>query len=228
MPAKIADYKRLIGNLKTEANQAGKKYIEFSAKELMEKLDESNATLITCCSAMQQCMLEGDIMIVAPTGKKNVSTKMTIRYLCDDLSRPSSYVPKKRGRKSASKEINVRKVEVKRKIKFTQIDMMESLEQWLKRQNINYEIKSDAFHVTLPEGKWLIHIDYKKRGKHPTFKSKIYDLINALDPEIMKYSLLTPSKIAAKQEWKLMNDYAKDRLHLSILFINDQGNIKEY
>ena len=74
MGAKIADYKSLIDNLKTEAVQAGDAYLECSAKELMGKLNEGNATLITCCSAMRQCMLSGDEMIVAPTGKKNVST----------------------------------------------------------------------------------------------------------------------------------------------------------
>ena len=60
----------------------------------MGKLNEGNATLITCCSAMRQCMLSGDEMIVAPTGKKNVSTKMKIRYYLNDLdSRESAYIP---------------------------------------------------------------------------------------------------------------------------------------
>ena len=227
MPAKIADYKALINNLKIEANQAGK-VLECSAKELMEKLNESNATLITCCSAMRQCMLEGDLMTVAPRGKKEVSTKMTIRYFCDDLSRPSAYVPKKRGRKSANKEIKIEKVAVKQKIKFNKIEMMDLFSRWLKEQGLNYEIIDDYFYIVTSEGKWLVYVDYLKRGKHPTFKSKIFELINRMNSEIMKYSLLTPSKISVKQEWKLMNDYAKDRLHLSMLFINDLGNIKEY
>ena len=75
MGAKITDYKSLIENLKTEAAQAGDSYLECSAKELMGKLNEGNATLITCCSAMRQCMLSGDEMIVAPTGKKNAAAK---------------------------------------------------------------------------------------------------------------------------------------------------------
>lgn len=95
MGAKITDYKSLIENLKTTAAQAGDSYLECSAKELMGKLNEGNATLITCCSAMRQCMLSGDEMIVAPTGKKNVSTKMKIRYYLNDLdSRESAYIPK--------------------------------------------------------------------------------------------------------------------------------------
>lgn len=93
--------KSLIENLKTEAAQTGDSYLECSAKELMGKLNEGNATLITCCSAMRQCMLSGDEMIVAPTGKKNVSTKMKIRYYLNDLdSRESAYIPKKRGPQS--------------------------------------------------------------------------------------------------------------------------------
>ena len=103
MGAKIADYKALIHKLKTEAVNAGETQLECTAKELMEKLNEGNATLITCCSAMRQCMLVEDEVLVSPSGKKNVSTKMKIRYYLHDLdSRESAYVPKKRGRKTGS------------------------------------------------------------------------------------------------------------------------------
>lgn len=75
MGAKITDYKSLIENLKTTAAQAGDSYLECSAKELMGKLNEGNATLITCCSAMRQCMLSGDEMIGCADGQEKCQHK---------------------------------------------------------------------------------------------------------------------------------------------------------
>ena len=151
MGAKITDYKSLIENLKTTAAQAGDSYLECSAKELMGKLNEGNATLITCCSAMRQCMLSGDEMIVAPTGKKNVSTKMKIRYYLNDLdSRESAYIPKKRGRKAGStlkKTPGLKRNPKTGKLeaKFNKAYMTQSLQTWLDKKKLTYEELEDAY-----------------------------------------------------------------------------------
>ncbi len=234
MGAKIIDYKSLIENLKTTAAQAGDSYLECSAKELMGKLNEGNATLITCCSAMRQCMLSGDEMIVAPTGKKNVSTKMKVRYYLNDLgSRESAYIPKKRGRKAGStlkknpgfkRNPKTGKLEAK----FNKAYMTQSLQTWLDKKKLAYEEQEDAYLVQTPEGKWLIEVDYEKRGKKQTFNSKMYSLIKRMNPDIVKYSIMMESKISSKQEWKQLSDYMKSRLGISLIFVNHQGKVKEY
>ncbi len=234
MGAKIADYKALIHKLKTEAVNAGKTQLECTAKELMEKLNEGNATLITCCSAMRQCMLVEDEVLVSPSGKKNVSTKMKIRYYLHDLdSRESAYVPKKRGRKTGStlkrtsgmkRNPKTGKIEAKFNYSF----MTEALAGWLERQNLSYEIRENDVLVDTQQGQWLIQIDYEKRGKKQTFNSKMYSLIKVMDPSIEKYSILMESKISSKQEWKLLSDYMKKKLNITLLFINHQGKVKEY
>ena len=234
MGAKITDYKSLIRTLREESLAAGNSYLEISAKELMEQLNEGNATLITCCSAMRQCMLENDEILVEPTGKKNVSTKMKVRYYTDDLeNRKSVYVPKKRGRKpgmAVSKSSGMRRNPKtgKLEVKFNREYMVEMLTQWLERKKMTYIQQEDYFTVKLPEGNWLIDIDYEKRGKKQTFNSKMYSLIKMMEPQTAKYSILMESKISSKQEWKQLNDYVKKQLNISLLFINQQGKIKEY
>lgn len=234
MGAKITDYKTLIAGLKNEALAAGMSTVECTAKELMEKLNEGNATLITCCSAMRQCMLEGDEILVAPTGKKNVSTKMKIRYLLNDLeTRPSAYTPKKRGRKTGStlKKPSVLKKNPKTgkiEAKFNQPFMTASLTAWLDRQKLEYTVQDEEVIVKIPEGSWKIQIDYEKRGKKQTFNSKMYSLIKAMEPSCVKYSILMESKISSKQEWKQLNDYMKQKLNITLFFVNHQGKVKEY
>ena len=234
MGAKITDYKSLIETLRDKSLNEGHSYLEISAKELMEQLNEGNATLITCCSAMRQCMLENDEILVEPTGKKNVSTKMKVRYYTEDMdTRQSIYVPKKRGRKPGvmvSKTAGMRRNPKtgKMEVKFNQEYMTQTLSQWLDRKKLSYTVDGDFFTVALPEGNWLIDVDYEKRGKKQTFNSKMYSLIKMMDPKITKYSILMESKISSKQEWKQLNDYVKQQLHLSLLFINQQGKIKEY
>ena len=49
-----------------------------------------------------------------------------------------------------------------------------------------------------------------------------------MDPDIAKYSILMESKISSKQEWKQLSDYMKSRLHISLIFVNHQGKVKEY
>ena len=137
-----------------QPTRKGDAYLECSAKELMGKLNEGNATLITCCSAMRQCMLSGDEMIVAPTGKKNVSTKMKIRYYLNDLeTRESAYVPKKRGRKTGStlkKTPGLKRNPKtgKMEAKFNKAYMTQSLQNWLDKKKLTYEELEDAYLVT--------------------------------------------------------------------------------
>lgn len=233
MGAKIADYKVLIAGLKQQAIQEHKEYLDCIAKDLMNQLNEGNATLITCCSAMRQCMLEDDKMLIAPAGKKNVSTKMKVRYFLNDLdTRPVAYVPKPRGRKVGStskKNLGLKKIPIaKMDTKFNHEFMTKKMEGWLKDRKFTYTTGDDQFLVEGTDGKWLIAIDYEKRGKKQTFNSKMYTLIKAMDPKITKYSIIMESKISSKQEWKQLNDFMKEKLNITLFFINRQGKIKEY
>ncbi|MBP3891002.1 MAG: hypothetical protein J6D29_02420 [Solobacterium sp.] len=71
---------------KWEAHHMNWLYIEVNAGDLMTEIEAGVDNLKTCCEAILDCMLEGDHFMVEPKEKNKVSSKLTVRYYCDNLS----------------------------------------------------------------------------------------------------------------------------------------------
>lgn len=80
------EYKDVINWKKWEAHNMNWLYIEVNAGDLMTELEAGVNNLETCCKAILDCMLEGDHFIVEPKEADKVSTTLTVRYYCDNLS----------------------------------------------------------------------------------------------------------------------------------------------
>ncbi|MBQ9046452.1 MAG: hypothetical protein IJ120_00990 [Solobacterium sp.] len=71
---------------KWEAHHMNWLYIEVNAGDLMTEIEAGVDNLNTCCAAILDCMLEGDGFIVEPKEADKVSSSLTVRYYCDNLS----------------------------------------------------------------------------------------------------------------------------------------------
>lgn len=106
MGVKIKDYIIEIKRQQTAALETGSSSIVIRAKELHAKCRSKDApSLIQCCSAMKQSMLQGDEILLDKACKTGASTSLTIRYYLHDLdTRTPLYVPKKKGRPAKAKD----------------------------------------------------------------------------------------------------------------------------
>lgn len=77
------DYMDLINWKKGEAHGMDWLYIELNAADLLTEAEAGVSNTTACYKAMLECMLEGDEFIVEA---KRVSSKLTVRYYCDNLS----------------------------------------------------------------------------------------------------------------------------------------------
>ena len=82
----VKDYEDIINWKKGEAQAMDWLYIEVNAGDLLTDVEAGVDTLETTCKAILNVMLEGDGFIVKPTEEDMVSTSLTVRYYCDNLS----------------------------------------------------------------------------------------------------------------------------------------------
>ena len=82
----VQKYKDVINWKKWEAHHMNWLYIEVNAGDLMTEIEAGVDNLNTCCAAILDCMLEGDGFIVEPKEADKVSSSLTVRYYCDNLS----------------------------------------------------------------------------------------------------------------------------------------------
>ena len=61
-------------------------YIEVNAGDLLTEVEAGVDNLAATCQAILNVMLEGDGFIVRPAEEDMVSTSLTVRYYCDNLS----------------------------------------------------------------------------------------------------------------------------------------------
>ncbi len=80
------DYAACLWNKKTEAHDKQWLYIEVNAKDFNEECESGVKNINTCCKALLDGMLEGDIFIVEPKNKSKCAGSLTIRYYVDNLS----------------------------------------------------------------------------------------------------------------------------------------------
>ena len=79
----VQEYKDVINWKKWEAHNMNWLYIEVNAGDLMTELEAGVNNIKTVTEAMLDSMLEGDTFIVE---SEKASTKLTVRYYCDNLS----------------------------------------------------------------------------------------------------------------------------------------------
>ena len=77
------EYKDVINWKKWEAHNMNWLYIEINAGDLMTELEAGVNNIKTVVEAILDSMLEGDTFIVE---SEKPSTKLTVRYYCDNLS----------------------------------------------------------------------------------------------------------------------------------------------
>ena len=79
----VQEYKDVINWKKWEAHNMNWLYIKVNAGDLMTELEAGVNNIKTVTEAMLDSMLEGDTFIVE---SEKASTKLTVRYYCDNLS----------------------------------------------------------------------------------------------------------------------------------------------
>lgn len=82
----VKDYEDIINWKKGEAHAMDWLYIEVNANDLLTEVEAGVDNLDTTCQAIMNCMLEGDVFVVEPTGANKVSPALSVRYHCDNLS----------------------------------------------------------------------------------------------------------------------------------------------
>ena len=82
----VKDYEDIINWKKGEAHAMDWLYIEVNAGDLLTEVEAGVDNLAATCQAILNVMLEGDGFIVKPTEEDMVSTSLTVRYYCDNLS----------------------------------------------------------------------------------------------------------------------------------------------
>ena len=82
----VKDYEDIINWKKGEAHAMDWLYIEVNAGDLLTEVEAGVDNLAATCQAILNVMLEGDGFIVRPAEEDMVSTSLTVRYYCDNLS----------------------------------------------------------------------------------------------------------------------------------------------
>ena len=82
----VQEYKDVINWKKGEAHAMDWLYIEINAGDLLTEVEAGVDNLTATCTAILNCMLEGDGFIVEPAEENKVSDTLTVRYYCDNLS----------------------------------------------------------------------------------------------------------------------------------------------
>lgn len=220
MTTKIIDYKAEIQRLKEEAIAKGKSKIIVSAGKLHKAVNKGPApTLIQCCSAIKQSMLEGDKIIDEPETKTGASAYLKVRYDLTDVDQRCSYfTPKRRGRKKIMYDENV---------KVNRAFMNEHLANWLLVYNLASTVYDNEYRVAGTYGDWKIILGYDRPGRKQSFHDKLFYVLNHMDHETNKYSLLVEDTVMNKKLWHETSAILKQKLNLSMLFINKAGHIKE-
>ena len=82
----VEDYEGVIRWKKGEAHAMEWLYIEVNAGDLLTEKEAGIDNLDAVCNAMLNEMLEGDFFVTEPDEENKVSSTLTVRYYCDNLS----------------------------------------------------------------------------------------------------------------------------------------------
>ena len=216
MGIKVKDYILEINRQKQEMLEKNESYLILKAGELHAKCGtKGSPTLIQCCSAMKQCMLEGDQIIYDRENKSGVSAALTIKYNILDMSkRQSLHTVRKRGRPVGSKNRN--KIDVPSNGITNEINL--SVENWMRKEKIKYEELDNKYLIKDPYGLWIIP-KYNNESASERFLSSI----NMIDENFYKCSIIFKSTKDEHDFWKSISEEVIERLNLTALFVAKDG-----
>ena len=87
----VKDYEDIINWKKGEAHAMDWLYIEVNANDLLTEVEAGVDNLDTTCQAIMNCMLEGDVFVVEPTGANKVTTAITYPKIVKSISKDKLY-----------------------------------------------------------------------------------------------------------------------------------------
>lgn len=221
MGLKVKDYILEIDRRKQNALEDGKTHLIIQAGNLHSEFGKKGSpTLNQCCSAMKQCMLEGDEIIFEKENKSGISSALTIKYDVNISGRKSISSVKKRGRPAGKKSFHT---EVNKKNDDPQnINMC--IENWMKKEKMKYSVLGNQYLINDSYGLWIIpkYID-KCDGE------KFIESIKLIRDEHYKCSIIFKNTKEAHFFWNTMSESVIERLNITALFVSDNKQIfQEY
>lgn len=217
MGVRVKDYLIEIENQKQEAVKQGKSELILKARELHAKCKAEDApSLIQCCAAMRQSMLEGDEIINNKVNKSGASVVLTIRYKLENMeTRAKCFQPHRRGRPAGSKNKSNKILNA--------LEINESFEHWMRRHRMKFENYQDAYLIDDSYGYWII-AKYQEESERDRF---IHSL-QVMGENTYKCSVLFKDTKRAHNFWEGMSEEVIDRLNLSAFFIDDHAKISYF
>lgn len=218
MGIKIQDYIIEINKRKEEAVRKGLTHLTIRAGNLHSEYGtKGSPTLIQCCSAMRQCMLEGDEIIYTKENKSGVSAALTITYNVIGMeNRKSINSVKKRGRPP-------REGSVATEHKEACLDVQEvnhCSQEWLRKERIRCEVSENSFLIKDIYGLWLIP-KYTEKSDSERF----LESLKQLRDEHYKCSVIFKDTKEAHFFWNSISESVKEKLNLSALFVKDSKKV---
>lgn len=220
MGIKVKDYILEINRQKQEMFEKNESYLILKAGELHAKCGtKGSPTLIQCCSAMKQCMLEGDQIIYDKANKSGVSVALTIKYNVLDMSkRQSLHTVRKRGRPAGSKNRN--KIDVPSNGITNGINLF--VENWMRKEKIKYEELDNKYLINDPYGIWII-----PKYDNGTASERFLSSITLINEDFYKCSIIFKDTKDAHDFWESMSEEIIERLNLTALFVAKDGSVSQ-
>lgn len=218
MGIKVKDYILEIDRKKQEAFENDKTQLVIRAGDLHSELGtKGSPTLIQCCSAMKQCMLEGDEIIFTKENKSGVSSSLTIKYnVIDMTNRKSINSVKKRGRPAGRK--NTHSSEDKKIADTQEVNLC--IENWMRKERMRFDIQEDHYLVNDSYGLWVIP-KYIDTCESDNFLRSI----RLLSDEHYKCSVIFKDTKESRLFWNTMSESVIDRLNMTALFVSRNKNV---
>lgn len=219
MGIKVKDYITEINRERQEALQNNKADIIIKAGELHARCgDKKTPSLVQCCSAMKQCMLAGDEIICNKENKTGASAALTIKYHLQDMEYRKPALPlKKRGRPAGAKN---KQKEVQLSDSMNVDEINRSIEGWMRKEHIKYEVVEDIFKINDTYGLWII-AKYQEESDNERF----LNTLKLINDDTHKCTVVFKDIKHSRNFWNEMSEEVLYRLNLTALFVADDGTV---
>lgn len=222
----IKDYINKIETLKKEALEKGEKELIIQSKDLHGILSKGFATMPTCCQALYKMMLEEDEIIQRPKGHTGYGSHLVIKYNLENMSeRNVLYPPKKRGRPAKSWEDK----EAARRLKssYKTEDLVRLISAWLQERGWQTSYENGKIKASMNDSRWIIDVQGTKRGRKQPLFSKINGMLRQIEDEDAVYSIAFNDSTIYRKQWNEIPKVLKNKLKVSVILADQNGNIQE-
>lgn len=218
MGIKVQDYILEINKRKKEAFENGFIDLTIRAGDLHSDCGtKGSPTLIQCCSAMRQCMLEGDEIVFTKENKSGVSAALTIKYNVTDIAnRKSINSVKKRGRPPRKSNMLT---EPKEKC-FDVQDVNHCIENWIRKEKMRYETSENNYIIKDSYGLWLVP-KYTEKSHAENF----LELLKQLNEDHYKCSIIFKDTKETHLFWNSISEAVKEKLNMSAFFVAENKEV---